>query len=65
MKIYEVNVWEGRGDHKTWLFTNKKKALEDANEFRKNAWVSEVWLRVWVREGGEMKIEENGPVFQR
>lgn len=65
MKIYEVNYWEGRGDHKTWLFTNKKKALEDAEDLKKSTWVSEVWLRVWETDGGDMRIVENGPIFQR
>ena len=63
MKIYEVNVWEGRHDHKNWLYSNKAKAMEDAKEFLDAPYVSEVWLRVWEYKDGGMRIVENGPVY--
>lgn len=65
MYIYELNVWEGPDCHRNWLFTNKKEALADAEDFREQPWITEVWLRVWEKDGGGFRIVENGPIFQR
>lgn len=65
MKVYQLNVWEGR-NHSDYLFTSKKEALIEANEMKDQEWVTEVWLRVWKSYGnGIMLTEENEPVWQR
>lgn len=64
MKVYELNVWEGRS-HSNFLFTSKAVATEEAENLRSCKDVTEVWLRVWKAGSGQMYIETNEPLWQK
>ena len=67
MKIYELNVFaDGSRPEFNLLYTSRAAALAFAETIRDGSGVSEVWLRVWVKnpdDPGALTIESNEQII--